>query len=154
MKTLVLLFFISWRIFAVAQISIDSLKGNLLNEHNCYRKIANNPPLRWSDELQEYAEKQAHLIAKNPINYPHELDYGMNIYKTTKVPTAREIVDYWTLEQRYYDGKPEGVKNKDYPHYAQIIWGATSRIGCAIDSTEGHVYIIVCLYDPKLHIYK
>lgn len=137
-----------------SQIVIDSLKGELIAEHNFYRQVLNVHSLHWSDTLAEKAKEQAILICKNPNNYPHNLEYGMNIYRSTNKPTAKEVLYFWTKEQRYYNGKPQSESNKKFPHYAQIIWKQTRTFGCAIDSTKGHLYIIVCLYSPKLQIEK
>lgn len=150
---LVIISILSFHI-SFSQIIIDSLKGELLIEHNFYRQVANVKPLIWSEMLSEKAKEQATLIAKNPNNYPHNLPYGMNIYKSSNISDASSIVDYWAIEQRYFDGNAESIKNKKFPRYAQIIWQQTRAVGCAIDSTKGGVYIIVCLYNPKLQINK
>jgi uncharacterized protein YkwD len=140
--------------FSNSQISFeDGEKVMLLTEHNTKRKIMGAKKIFWSDTLEMYANITAQNIAEKPFNYEIENSYGCNIYRCSYKPTAKEIVNYWSKEQRYYLGgevTEDGLKL--YSHYTQIIWKQTASVGCAISQTEGGTYIIVCLYNPKGNI--
>ncbi|MBN2892109.1 MAG: hypothetical protein JXL97_09595 [Bacteroidales bacterium] len=124
-----------------------------LAEHNTHRQIVGVPDVRWSDTLALEAQQQADIVAQNM--YSTEIDnyYGVNLYRSTKEPTAKEVVSHWASEQKYFHGDTITEKNlRIFGHYSQIIWKQTVSIGCAMAKTPGGTYIVVCLYNPKGNI--
>ena len=148
-----LLFLIILHQFVSAQIFTDAQKYYFVTEHNLYRKTVGCPPVRWSDTLELYAQKQADLIAEHPYSADIDDFYGINIYRSAHEPTAKEAISNWAKNQRYYHGDTITAKNvMIFGHYTQIIWKETISIGCGMAKTAGGMYILVCLYNPKGNI--
>jgi len=140
--------------FSNAQIDFeDGDKVMLLKEHNSRRKIMGAKNFFWSDTLEMFANDIAENIAKKPFSYEIDNYYGCNIYRCSNKPNAKEIVNFWATEQRYYLGGAVSESGLQvYSHYTQIIWKQTVSVGCAISQTEGGTFIVVCLYNPKGNI--
>lgn len=128
----------------------DSVKFSYLDEHNIHRRIVGVSPLKWSDDLEVAALKQANLIASNFNSADINQEYGVNVYRSAKKPVANDVLKFWVQEQRYYHGEIISEKNlKICSHYTQIIWSQTISVGCAMAQTIGGVYVVVCFYSPK-----
>jgi len=139
---------------AVAQIELsDGEKAEFLSRHNFFRKIVSVNELIWSEDLEEIAITEANKIAQNPYSADLTTSYGINLYRSSKRPSPKEVVNYWAAEQRYYHGEIISERNKmDFGHYTQLVWSQSVSIGCAISQTKGGTFIIVCIYSPKGNI--
>jgi hypothetical protein len=156
-------------------ISLDAKQG--LKAHNDVRVEVFDKALRWSNRLQKDAQDYANILA-NSGKFEHdpknrEKDYGENLYASIningKIPTFKDAVDNWAVEERYYNYSDNScsvdASNTDIVdittyntcgHYTQIIWKSTSLLGCAKakyktgDLKDG--YIIVCKYSSPGNI--
>ena len=129
--------------------SID--KEELLERHNYYSAQVGVPPLVWSDQLTEYAQKWANHLSKSCDLVNSNSPYGENIYWTSGSSTPTEVVDTWASEEKYYNHKNtvyrSGVGRKT-GHYSQIIWRETEAVGCAMQRCQHGGEIWVCSYSP------
>ncbi len=129
-------------------------KQAFLDAHNYYRKQVNEKPLQWSPKLAQYAQHWAIILAKTQkFQHSPNQTYGENIYQSTFKPTAKDVVDSWASEEKYYHGEKISLNNYwIFGHYTQIIWEETTSVGCAISQDANGIYYVVCEYYPPGNI--
>lgn len=135
--------------------------------HNDVRAMASAtdplPPLVWSDKLAATAaawvamcrDTQAPigLLDHNPERSTgHPYYVGESVYGKGGSPdlsTPKEAVTAWAAEQTSYD-YATNTCNGICGHYTQIVWRATTELGCAIGECQGLTFrtSIVCNYGP------
>ncbi|MDR3521774.1 MAG: CAP family protein [Acidocella sp.] len=135
---------------AHAQVNSDNI-AELLAAHNFYRTNLRLPPLRWSgvlaDEAQDWAE---HLAGIGTLQHSGP---GQNLaWATAGSKSLTQLVNLWGSERRYFENGnfPEISSTgnwMDVGHYSQIIWAATTEVGCGFAEGYGRDYL-VCDYDP------
>ncbi|XP_057339809.1 venom allergen 5-like [Microplitis mediator] len=118
------------------------------------------PPLEWSDEIAEVAQRWA-----NQCNFGHDecrnLDQsiGQNVGLVWD-PSGynsklTDLVESWYNEVQNFDGskvgKFEWQETPAIGHYTQLVWGATTQVGCGLTKyltdNSYHTYL-VCDYGP------
>ena len=129
-------------------------KKAFLEAHNFYRKQVGAVPLKWSPKLEQYAQHWALILAKTQkFEHSSNPNYGENIYQSTFKPTAKDAVDSWASEEKYYHGEKITLNNYwIFGHYTQIIWKQTTTVGCAISQDANGIYYVVCEYYPPGNI--
>ncbi len=128
----------------------DQEKQAFLQVHNDIRKQVGSPALQWSEKLENYAKNWALMMAKTK-RFQHSPggQYGENIYKSTFKPTAKDVVNSWASESKYYHGEAVSLDNYwIFGHYTQIIWSSTTEVGCAMAKDADGTYYVVCEYFP------
>lgn len=129
--------------------NVSETQQRILERHNYYRQLQGAPDLRWSDTLTQEAQNWADYIAKKDIMAHSKMEYGENIYMSTEEVSPESPVDTWADEEQFYHG--ETISNQNYQlfgHYTQLIWAATTYVGCAeaVSKTGKHYW--VCEYSP------
>jgi pathogenesis-related protein 1 len=119
------------------------------------------PPLEWDPALAAYAAQWAaqcidvvtpiglidhNQARQNVAGYAY---IGENIYGSGGTATAQATVMSWSAEKANYNYTANtcaGVCG----HYTQIVWRATTHVGCALKNCPGLQYgsTIVCDYGP------
>lgn len=130
-------------------------KEELVAEHNKWRSKVGVPPLRWSNELEEFAKKWAHKLSKTyGCRMIHsDSSFGENIFWANYSVTPKYVVDYWAEERFYYDYSSNSCKTgKICEHYTQIVWKDTKEVGCGKALCVGKGEIWVCSYNPAGNI--
>jgi hypothetical protein len=133
------------------------LRETMLTEHNAERAKVGAPPLVWDDALADAARGYARQVARSGV-FKHsdelmKLRQGENLFMGTRGAYGYdEMVGYWAEEKRDFVNKPTPDFSRtgnfrDVAHYTQMIWPATTRIGCAIASNDEADYL-VCRYSP------
>ena len=130
----------------------------LLREHNKERIRLGLVPLRWSSNLAAHARGYADKLAATgklahsaPSARPGE---GENLWKgTAGAYSLEEMMGHFLAEAaQFRRGTFPQVTNgapwEDVAHYTQIIWPATTEVGCAIVTRRGSDFL-VCRYAPQ-----
>lgn len=133
--------------------------------HNKWRAEVGAGKLSYSTELEASAQAWAdNLKNTNHCQMRHsapEGRYGENLFwasavkwsdgrrELQKVPSDRPV-DAWATEKAYYDyASNECEPGKVCGHYTQLVWKASTKVGCAYAICEdSHDQVWVCQYQP------
>ncbi|CAE6425737.1 unnamed protein product [Rhizoctonia solani] len=116
-----------------------------LTPHNNERAQRGANALVWDDGLAASAQAWA-----DQCKFQHS-QTGENLYAATGDPTPANAVGAWNSESKDYNpGNPQ------YSHWTQVVWKATTKVGCAMKECPsgtvlGANYITryyVCHYNP------
>lgn len=135
---------------AITRIEVDG--DRMVDRHNHYRKKLGIAPVKWSEELAEYAASWAKRLAlKCELKHRSTHEYGENIYWFSASADEYQVVDYWAEEEKYFNHKKpfyEKRKGELYGHYSQMIWAKSTEIGAAAYHCKNGGQIWVCNYNP------
>lgn len=120
--------------------------------HNSVRARHGLPPLRWSNELAEYAQNWANtLIARGEFSHHSNPRYGENLFEISGASaTARDVVSAWAAEGKNYNYRNNTCSGR-CGHYTQIVWRDTKLVGCGM-ARDGRREVWVCNYAPHGNI--
>jgi uncharacterized protein YkwD len=130
----------------------------MLNAHNEKRALHGTPALSWSADLAAGAQSWANGGERNgKCNAVHSVAggaYGENLYIGTN-GTSRIALNSWYDEVRHYDwSNPiasylagDTDRSKEVRHFTQVVWKASTKLGCGVASCGGFQYF-VCRYSP------
>lgn len=148
---------------AYSQPPPDPLSQRLLASHNIERASVRLPPLQWDAQLAAAAAGYAVTLAVTGHLQHSPLQsrpgQGENVWMGTRgAYTPEQMVGSWAGERRWFRA---GVfpnvsttgKWQDVAHYTQMIWPATTRVGCAISSSRQWDFL-VCRYSPQGNIWN
>jgi uncharacterized protein YkwD len=137
----------------------DGLVGTTA-AHNQVRAAHGVAPLSWDPELAAIAQGWVEacvddmaptgLIDHNPgrsDSYPGYV--GENVFGSSGGTSGPDAVAAWAAEEPSYDYETNTCSG-DCGHYTQIVWAATTVLGCGIHTCPGLTYgrTIVCNYAP------
>tara|TARA_R110002124_G_C8974716_1_gene515859 strand:- start:59 stop:964 length:906 start_codon:yes stop_codon:yes gene_type:complete len=151
-----------WETEVVDQPLIPVLPyANLLNAqkaldaHNQLRAEVGVPPLQWSIDLAFQAQLWADkLIKKNDGDFVllHSGYPGENIVGgwVEGVPPGQGIINAWGTNEKpnFNPATRKCYEGKICGHYTQVVWRATTKVGCGIGINANGKYVLVCNYDP------
>jgi uncharacterized protein YkwD len=128
--------------------------------HNAVRAGVGVGPMTWDPEVAAIAQAWANqcidqeaplgLIDHNAgrsDGYPEYV--GENIYGSSGAASGTDAVALWASEAEDYDYATNtcaGICG----HYTQVVWAASTKLGCGISSCPGLTYgnSVVCNYAP------
>jgi pathogenesis-related protein 1 len=121
------------------------------------------PPLVWSAALAATASAWVAMCRdqlapmglvdhNNERSMGHPYYVGENVFGAGGTPdfgTAEKAVTQWAAEKANYD-HASNTCNGVCGHYTQIVWRATTELGCAVADCPGLTYraSLVCNYGP------
>ena len=134
----------------------NNLDQRVLAAHNRERIASGIPSLQWDERLADSARRYAARMSatgefKHSDDEPGVAPQGENLWAGTPGAYQPEaMIGLWHAEKRDY--KPGVFPNnsvsgdlENVGHYTQLIWGKTSKVGCAM--TRGlKEEILVCRY--------
>lgn len=128
--------------------------------HDAVRAGVGVGPLTWDPALAAIAAAwvaQCHSTGGEIVDHnPHRSDgyptsVGENIYASTGDATAAGAVSSWAAEAAHYHHDTNTCDAAaTCGHYTQVVWAATTKVGCAKHRCGGLAYpsTIVCDYAP------
>jgi hypothetical protein len=141
---------------AAAQSSFAAgFPARIVAAHNAERARAGVPPLVWDNVLGTAAASYATQMAMSG-RFAHSdrslrRGTGENLWMGTRGAFSLEtMVGGWASEKRFFTPGvfPNNSRTgnwEDVGHYTQMIWPTTTRVGCALASTQRIEYL-VCRY--------
>ena len=125
-------------------------KQEFIDAHNKWRAEVGVPPLKWSNDLENYAGEWAIINGNKNCKMQHrsDTDYGENLYWSSGMAfSPKGAVDSWGSEIEDYHGEVVGQEKAMVGHYTQIVWRTTTEVGCAAFKC-GEALLVVCNYNP------
>jgi hypothetical protein len=141
----------------MASDSVPELFAQIFTVHNAYRAIHQVAPLTWDRGLANGSSTWAMQCIWAHDNSSEAQNHGENLYvQSYFAPTAAGLsmaAEAWYGEVKNYDYSNPSF-SVSTGHFAQIVWKATLRIGCAYSACQPSTFIIpggifvVCRYSP------
>ena len=123
-----------------------------LTPHNSARSQVGVSAVVWNVTLASYATSYAQSQVSKCTPLTHSGGpYGENLFwGSGNAWTPQKAVGYWVDEKAYYNHTTNTcAAGKVCGHYTQVVWKATSSIGCAsVTCSDASTYII-CSYWPR-----
>ena len=132
--------------------------------HNKYRSLVGLPALAWSTVLAEAAQAYADKLQATQLCKPihsHAAGLGENLYWASAMVssngtselqaiTPTQVTDSWGSEKENYSYDSNTcAAGKVCGHYTQVVWKATTHIGCGNAVCDDNTQIWVCNYSPE-----
>lgn len=140
---------------AIADAPRPAFDRRILAVHNRERQNLGLEPLSWNQALAQSAQQWAeHLAATGRFEHAPEnrsAPEGENLWAGTKGYYPPEaMVDAWIREKKFFrpgvfPANSTTGKVEDIGHYTQVIWRATTQVGCA-EAASASEDILVCRY--------
>ena len=138
-------------------IATPGFQDQVLSIHNAARAEAGLPGLMWNAMLASQAADYAAELASSGrfehAAFDDRFGNGENLWRGTRgrFPVSF-MLGTFVEEKRYFrKGQFPDVSTTgnwmDVGHYTQIIWPATTEVGCAMASNASDDYL-VCRYAP------
>jgi uncharacterized protein YkwD len=125
-----------------------SIAQRFVAAHNRARAKHCAPPLTWSGKLASAAQHWADTLKSKGCAFGHSGGpYGENLAAGTEgVLDPEATVAMWYDEIKLYKF-PDGGFSMQTGHFTQLVWRATTQVGCGHAQCKGND-IWVCEYDP------
>lgn len=141
--------------FDPATMGIDAFNTLQLDKHNAFRAHHNTDSLEWDAHLTDLAYAYAcrlstEFLDRNGARLVHDTDYlyehGMGenlgwVWGPTEenlVSGETNVTDAWYAEIVDYDFNTESSTGGAVGHFTQMVWKATSKIGCGWAGKPGY----------------
>ncbi|MCO5593592.1 hypothetical protein L7F22_047607 [Adiantum nelumboides] len=127
------------------------LEAQFLGPHNAARSKVGVAALAWDANLAAYAANYAARNAGRCQLIHSQGPYGENLFwgGRGRAWTPADAVGAWVDEARYYNyASNTCASGRMCGHYTQMVWRATTRLGCASQICRDGSTFIICSYSP------
>jgi len=115
----------------------------VLDRHNLYRCMHDVPLMTWDAEIATNAQEWAMVGQFTHSPKPRtvqSMSLGENLAWGYPSRSGIDAVAEWYDEIIYTDGTPDNCEdrtaNKDICHYTQVVWSASTKLGCGKGSAS------------------
>ena len=149
-------------------LSPDAMASAIIARHNAWRQQLNLAPLQWANDLAQSSQQWSNHLANNGCQMVHSSgnNVGENLFwmspkittwsdgrqeVTVQAVTPGRVVDLWGEEVQWYDYDKNACNapaGEACGHYTQIVWAATTHVGCAMAVCPDSGQIWTCQYRP------
>ncbi|XP_071306059.1 peptidase inhibitor 16 [Agelaius tricolor] len=139
----------------------DEEKKIIVDEHNKYRSQVSPPAqammkMTWDTDLEVDAQRHAEKCKWGQNGGPGRL----NLFAIPSTLDVKFAIEGWNSERKFFNlTTSECVPVHSCDNYVQVIWAATTRVGCGsnycekINGMEGeNLHLLVCNYYPPSKI--
>ncbi|KAL2476820.1 CAP superfamily protein [Forsythia ovata] len=98
--------------------------------------------------LAAYAYKYATHRSADCAMEHSEGPYGENLAAGSWNVSAKEAVEMWIEEKKFYNKKSNTCDGGECLHYTQVVWADTHWVGCARVKCQDGWTFVTCNYDP------
>ncbi|NWZ92708.1 PI16 inhibitor, partial [Nesospiza acunhae] len=139
----------------------DEEKKIILDEHNKYRSQVSPPAqammkMTWDTDLEVDAQRQVEKCIWGQNGGPGRF----NLFATASTLDVKLAIEEWNRERKFYNlTTSECVPVHSSDNYVQVIWAATTRVGCGSNYCEKingmeteNMHLLVCNYYPPSNI--
>ena len=122
-----------------------------VSPHKAARAAVRVGAVGWSTKLQAYAKSYANQRSGDCKLQHSGGPYGENIFWGSGSSwKAADAVNLWVSEKQDYNyGSNSCAAGKQCGHYTQVVWRASTNIGCArVVCTNNLGVFIICNYEP------
>lgn len=126
----------------------------LVDAHNTARTAVGAPPLAWNAALATYAQNHLKTLVPACALAHSGGAHGENLASWTGAAPVTQAVALWAAEKSQYQGAggPYQGPSDGAGHYTQVVWRATTTVGCARTTCtkNGMSWVLVsCNYAPR-----
>ena len=118
--------------------------SGMLQWHNTYRENNQAPDVTWDTTLAEYAQNVANQCVFAHSGGP----YGENLAEGTYTNPNYYVYLWYNEMSNYPFDNPGGGDFESYGHFTQVVWKASTTIGCGLADCSGSL-LLVCEYNPR-----
>jgi len=154
------------RMEGVSSTEPAAMQG-MLAAHNQLRATLGLAPLLWSGQMQAYAQQWAGHLAQTGCRIQHRshahadpLNAGENLYWASPLSwsdgrtevqaiSPAAVAQDWASEAAAYALASNACRpGVECGHYTQMVWRATTEVGCGMAVCPDQGQIWVCNYNP------
>ena len=142
---------------APGRLDLAAFRAAALKQHNLYRAKHDVPPLVFSTQINDVAQKYAEQLARvNRLVHSGNKHYGENLYAFTTsgqgLPRPEMVVDHWYSEIKHYNFNKPGF-HAGTGHFTQLVWKSSKELGMGIAQASDGTWYVVGNYSPPGNIF-
>ena len=146
------LIFISILLFVNAELDLETIRADILTNHNYHRTRHQVDVLTRDSEIENVAQAYSvHLASEDKMEHSGNQNYGENLYYCYSSAgicvTGEKASQSWYKEVEFYDFNNPGFSSKT-GHFTQLVWKGSQKIGCGAACNSQNKCYVTCNYDP------
>lgn len=126
----------------------------MVEAHNSVRAQVGVGPLAWDAAAADFAQRYVSTLAAScDLRHSASSGYGENLAAWTSNAPPTQAVAQWAEEKASYRGGGGPFRDADMVagHYTQVVWRATTHVGCGRTgcAKDGFTWTLLsCNYSP------